>query len=264
MRRQTRNTLLLIVAVVALAGVAWWQVRRENSAAWQPVAQLDANAVQGIAVHCEGCASRRFELARGRWWMREPYDLVANEEAVQRLLAIANAPVRKRLAADALDARKIGLDPPQATLTIEGAAPMQLQFGRTEAINGDRYVRVRGEILLVPDRFSGWLFAPSESELDRHVIPPAAVLREVRVDGETRADLVGAWAQALATRVVAAAHVPAPAGTQRRIELVLADSAEPMRLTLWRSEGGYLLQRESPALVYMLDEAAMQQLLPPL
>lgn len=264
MRRQTRNTLLLLLAVVVLAAAALWQLRREDGGMLRPVAQLDAHAVQGISIRCDGCAARRFEFTQGRWWMREPYDLLASDEAVQRLLAIPRAPLRKRLAVDDLDVRKLGLDPAQATLTFQGASSLQLQFGITEAINGDRYVRVGGDVLLVPDRFSGWLFAPPESELDRHLLPPAAELREVRVDGMVRADLTSAWASAQASRVVAAAQVTAPAATQRQIELLITDQTEPLRFRLSRGEAGYLLQREAPALVYVFDEAAMQQLLPPL
>lgn len=261
MRRQTRNTLLLFVAVVVLAGTALWQLRREGDAAWQPVAQVDAATVQRIAVRCDGCTSRRFEFAQGRWWMREPYDFAANDEAVQRLLAIARAPVRKRLGAADLDGKKLGLDPPQATLSLEGATPLLLQFGLTDAINGDRYVRAGSDVMLVPDRFSGWLFAPPESELDRHVVPPDATLRDVRIDGESRADLARAWAPAQATRMLAPAQ--APAGAQRRIELLLEGSDVPLRFALWREGAEYFLQRETPPLRYAFDEAAMQALLGP-
>jgi len=264
MRRQTRNTLLLLLAVLALAAAASWQLGRENGDIAQPLAQLDAQGVRGIFIRCEGCAARLFEWAQGRWWMRKPYDLPASEEAVQRLLAIPRAPLRKRLVAADLDARKLGLDPPQATVDYQGASSLQLHLGLTEAINGDRYVRVGGEIVLVPDRFSGWLFAPPESELDRHLLAPAAQLSEVRVDGVARPDLVSAWASAQASRVVAAAQVAAPQSAPHRIELSIADRAEPLRFNLWHGEAGYLLQREAPALVYVFDEAAMQQLLPPM
>ncbi len=264
MRRQTRNTLLLFLAVLALAGAAWWQLRLESRGTTQSLAPLDAHTVQGIFIRCEGCTARLFELAQGRWWMRKPYDLPASEEAVRRLLAIPAAPLRKRLVAADLDARKLGLDPPQAILDFQGTSALQLQFGLTEAINGDRYVRVGGDVLLVPDRFSGWLFAPPESELDRHLLGPAASLREVRIDGATRADLVSAWASAQASRIVATAQVAAPAGAQRQIELIVSDQPKPLRFQLSRSESGYLLQRDAPALVYVFDETAMQQLLPPL
>lgn len=262
MRRQARNTLLLFLAVIALAGAAYWQLRRESGGTAPSLASLDTHSVQGIFVRCEGCTARLFERAQGRWWMRKPYDLPASEEAVQRLLAIPAAPLRRRLVAADLDARKIGLEPPQATLEFQGNSPLQLHFGLTEAINGDRYVRAGGEVLLVPDRFSGWLFAPPESELDRRLVSPATPLREVRIDGVVRTELVSAWANAQASRIVAAARAEAPAGTQRQIDLILADRTKPLHLRLWRSDAGYLLQREEPALVYVFDEASMQQLLP--
>ena len=94
--------------------------------------------------------------------MREPKEQPANDKAVARLAAIVRAPVRYRRPADEMDATKLGLDPPVATLKIDGTV---LKFGTTDAIHNDRYVEAGGTIALVPDRFSALLFASPESEL---------------------------------------------------------------------------------------------------
>ncbi len=57
---------------------------------------------------------------------------------------------------------KLGLDPPIATLEVDGAV---LKFGTTDAIRNDRYVEFGGTIALVPDRFSALLFATPEGEV---------------------------------------------------------------------------------------------------
>jgi hypothetical protein len=94
--------------------------------------------------------------------MREPKTQAANDRAVARLAAIVRAPVRYRRPAGELDAAKLGLDPPAATLEVDGTL---LKFGTTDAIRNDRYVEAGGTIALVPDRFSALLFATPESEL---------------------------------------------------------------------------------------------------
>ncbi len=57
---------------------------------------------------------------------------------------------------------KLGLEPPVATLEVDGTV---LKFGTTDAIHNDRYVEVGGTIALVPDRFSALLFATPEGEV---------------------------------------------------------------------------------------------------
>jgi len=162
MRRRVRTPLLLFVAAVLLGAAVYAQLRREQAFAVDPLTRLDIAAVRTLAVTCQGCTPRRFEKADGRWQMREPLQKPADATAVEHLLAIATAPVRFRHEPGTLDAKKLGLDPPLATLQLDGTV---LKFGTTDAINGDRYVETGGVIALVPDRFSARLFAAPQNEL---------------------------------------------------------------------------------------------------
>ena len=123
-------------------------------------------------------------------------------------------------------------------------------------------MRVGEGVLLVPDRFSAWLFAPPESELDRRLLPPPATIRTLRLDGAERADLIPAWTVAQASRVANAAAAGEPAGTPHAIELV-DDTGRSLALTLWRTGPDYLVRRRDPDLVYVFDEAAMQGMMAP-
>jgi hypothetical protein len=160
MARRTRTLLILFAAVALLGVVAYAQLERERVR--EPLTRLDTAAVRSVAVSCNGCTARRFEKVDGHWQMREPFVLPADDAAVDTLVAIALAPVRFRHAAATLDAGKLGLDPPQATLRLDATV---ITFGTTDAIHGDRYVKVGDTIALVPDRFSMQLFAAPENEL---------------------------------------------------------------------------------------------------
>jgi len=164
MKRRTRSFAMLAGACAVLGAAVWLQVQREQSLARDPLTTIDLAAVRALRVDCRGCTSRRFERVDGHWQMREPRDVRADDAAVERMLDIATAPVRFRHARDSLDAKKIGLDPPQAVLTLDDRA---LRFGATDAINGDRYVDTGDAIALVPDRFSALLFEPAEREMAR-------------------------------------------------------------------------------------------------
>jgi hypothetical protein len=154
MRRRTRTLVFLIAATVLLGAAVFAELRHERALALDPLTTLDPAAAKRIDVTCAGCTARHYEKVGAHWRQRDP-DAPADEAMVARLLAIAHAPVRFRHAAADLEAAKVGLVPPLATLRIDDT---ELRFGGTDAIRGDRYVAVGDTIALVPDRFSALLF----------------------------------------------------------------------------------------------------------
>jgi hypothetical protein len=162
MNRRMRTNMFLLVMVALLGAAVYAELRKEDALATNPLTALDPAAVRTLGIACVDCKARRFEKIDGRWRMLEPFVQAADDARVERLVAIVRAPVRFRHAAGELDARKLGLDPPWATLRIDDTT---LTFGTTDAIHGDRYVRVGDTIALVPDRFSALLFEKPESEL---------------------------------------------------------------------------------------------------
>jgi hypothetical protein len=161
MKRRARTNLILLAAAAVLGIAVYAELRREDAMA-DPLTSLDIGAVRLLSVTCNGCKPRRFEKDGAHWRMLEPYAQAADDRAVARLLEIARAPVRLRHPRGELDAKKIGLDPAQATLELDGTL---LKFGKNDAIDGDRYADVDGVVALVPDRFSVLLFASPENEL---------------------------------------------------------------------------------------------------
>jgi len=161
MRRKTRTNLILLLMVLLLGAAVYAELQREHAFARDPLTTIDPEMIRSLAVACNGCTARRYEKVDGHWLMRAPEAKPANDDAVARLASIVSAPVRYRRPASEVDPKKLGLDPPVATLDADGRI---LKFGTTDAIRNDRYVEYRGTIALVPDRFSVLLFASPESE----------------------------------------------------------------------------------------------------
>jgi hypothetical protein len=162
MRKSTRNILLLAVLVAVLAAGVYAELEREQASAWAPLTKLDPATVQRLEVRCQTCRTRRFARGADGWRMLEPYALPANADAVAHLLAIARAPVSMRLELREYDLTKLGLSPPQFTLTFDDVV---VTIGGEDSIEHDRYVRVGDELLRVPDRFSARLLEAPEREL---------------------------------------------------------------------------------------------------
>lgn len=256
MRRHLRQNLLLVAGVALLAALAWAVVSREQAARSAPLTHIDTSQVQELRVRSAQQPLRRFQRQGEDWQMREPFDLPAQTEAVARLLAIAAAPPRQWLDAAALDPRKLGLEPPQAVLQLDAHS---IEIGATDALRGDRYVRSGGRIALVPDRFSAWLLAPPEAEIARRLAAPLARIDTVSIDGKIHNDLIAAWSAAT-TRQVAAASVAAP---DTAVAVQLSGAGGRIDYRVWRdAEGRYAALRREPPLLYPLEEAQVQQLLP--
>jgi hypothetical protein len=259
MRRATRTNVMLLAMVLLLGAGAIAEIEREKAMRPQSLTSVDLASVRTLAVRCkaDACRARRFDFRGHGWSMREPYALPADETAILRLLAIARAPIHFRHPASELDASKIGLDPPQTTLEV---GTTTLEIGTTDAINGDRYVRVGDTIALVRDRFSPFLGAAPESELDRHVVPLDYRVRDVAIgDAASRLDLAPAWERATASAVrLPSDDANDAAPTPIAVHLVNNDT---LRMTVRRASDGYVVHRDAPALDFAIDEATAQSLL---
>jgi hypothetical protein len=154
--------LLLALAVAMLGGGVYAELERERALAVQPLTTLDPAGVQRLEIRCRDCTTRRFEREASGWRMLEPYAQAANADSVVHLLAVARAPVRTRAKLADYDATKLGLAPPQFTLTFDQTI---VEIGNEDPIEHDRYVKLGDELLRVPDRFSARLLESPESEL---------------------------------------------------------------------------------------------------
>jgi len=162
MRKSSRNTLLLALAVAVLGGGVYAELERERALGVQPLTPLDMAAVRRVEIRCRDCTTRRFERDAHGWRMLEPYAQPANAQSVARLLAVAHAPVRRRAKFADYDATKLGLAPAQFTLTFDQTV---IEIGNEDPIEHDRYVKLGDELLRVPDRFSARLLESPESEV---------------------------------------------------------------------------------------------------
>jgi hypothetical protein len=253
MRKTTRNTLLLGATVIALGVGVYAELRREQGMLPEPLTALDPQNVKTMTIRCTDCRKRRFEHRADGWWMTQPYPLRADAAVVSRLLVIAGAPIRKTLNAPDYDLAKLGLDKPGVTLQLDSTT---LEFGGEEPIEHDRYVRIAGKLVRVPDRFGARLTESPEVEIDGHLVDAGATVVEVSIDGAApRADLAKAWKAAAALQMQ-------PGDNDDGIKVVVefADATK-IDFAIRRDNDHYLVHRADLALDYVIGEAQAQALL---
>jgi len=171
MHKLKQSIIFLGVLVAGLGAVVYAELVRERTLVPAPLTTLDPTTISRIEIRCNACRTRRFERTAAGWRMLEPYALPANADAIARLLAVAYAPVRGRQPMRDYDPAKLGLEPAQITLTLDA---LVITIGGEDPIEHDRYIRIGGELLRVPDRFSARLLETPESEL----ADPAAAHKE--------------------------------------------------------------------------------------
>jgi hypothetical protein len=253
MRKTTRNTLLLAIAVIALGVGVYAEIRREEGMLPEPLTTIDPHNVKSMTIQATGICDRSFEHRANGWWMTKPYPLRADAEVIPRLLNVLSAPVRKTLDAKEYDLANLGLDKPAATLNVDGAV---LEFGGEDPIDHDRYVRADGKIVRIPDRFAMRLSESPEVEIDRHLIDPDATVVEVSVGGTApRADLAKAWKQTVPLQIL-----PGPSTASMKAQVELADGTK-LEFLIGRSNDAYSVYRADIDLVYVVGEAQAQALL---
>lgn len=250
MRRSARINLALACVVALLGAAVWWQVQGERQAFEPPLSTLSPAAVNQLSVRAPGLPVRRFERRDGHWFMLEPWALPANDMAVDRLASIAQSPVRSRRPLADFEPARIGVDPPWVALDVDD---LHLAIGQSDVFNGDRYVLVGDQVALVPDRFSPYLLAPPETELDLHLLPRASRLASVRLGGSDSPALADAWAAAMA-RQIRTAHAQPGDRQVAAVDITLADG-QAIHFDLIDSADGPIARRQQPALDYVLDAA---------
>jgi hypothetical protein len=136
---------VIALIVLLLAAVGWQWHADETDAREHTLTALDPESVTHMAVSLKGLPDQRFERRGGRWVNLDT--ATTDEGRAEELASLAATPVAEWKSASDFDPAKIGLAPPIATLTIDGA---RIDFGEMTALGKQRYARVGQRIAFVP------------------------------------------------------------------------------------------------------------------
>ncbi|HEX7368981.1 MAG TPA: hypothetical protein VF284_01695 [Rhodanobacteraceae bacterium] len=151
MTRANRNLGVLAIVAIVLVAAVLWVGRREYLHNPPALTTLDPDAVTHIELDIPPITPQVFERRADGWWRIEPSEARADDARVQRLAKLAATPVARWLPMAKIDAAKVGLEPPSATLVLDR---VRLEYGGLTAIDNLRYVRVGDKIALVPRQYS--------------------------------------------------------------------------------------------------------------
>jgi hypothetical protein len=274
-----RSLLNLAMAGIAvgLALTAWFRPGLEPPAAPQPLTRLGPAQVSHIQISRLQRPLLAFTRQADHWQLDGDPPLPASLFQVNALLAILQAEAARSYPAENLDLKELGLDPPQATVILDGTTT--LLIGNTEPLDNMRYIQYGATIYLVEDRYQHLINADRTNFIERRLLDDGAVITRLvlpnltlaqNIDGlwelapdnsDISADaiqqLLANWQQASALYI--RPYKPGTAGTN--ITLVLAGSETPVVFELVSHSPEFILGRPDLGIQYHFSNGTEERLL---
>lgn len=151
MRRSIRRRLTLLLVVLALLALAGWQWRKENQESPGTLLTVPPASIQQVSLRIGTAPTQHFTKRGGHWWRTDGTAAPADDGRLNELAQTAAAAVLRWRPAGDFDPARIGLQPPSASLTLDGHV---LDFGETSVTGPQCYVRVDGRVALISLRYT--------------------------------------------------------------------------------------------------------------
>ncbi len=182
----TRGLLNLVLVVLALVMglIIYYEPGLEPADAPQPLTTLlAADNVIGIHIERVKYDPVSFIKRNGRWYLvTEQQELPASTFQLQALLRLLETSSSSQYAADTVDLAALGLDPPQATVTIDDLA---ILFGNTAPLDGKRYLQIDATVHLIEDRYQHLINAGWTNFVERKLLPADKSISRLQLPGMT-------------------------------------------------------------------------------
>ncbi len=179
MRRRWLLNLGLLAIVALLAWFAWRQPGKEVAKP-APITNLTETQVNHIEIRPREQPAVVLEKEKGVWFMRSPFHVRADSTRVGFVLDFVHAKTTTRFPVVSKDLPTYELDKPRVTLLLNG---QRFDFGGTNALSMDRYVRHDNQVFLVFDTSYPYLAANPASFADPLLIGSGKPIRDISVPG---------------------------------------------------------------------------------
>lgn len=159
---QTRwllNIFLLLV-LIALATAVYYS--NESQQQKLSLTTIDKHSIQTISIPREH-GDIRLRKQSTDWIVESPYQLPAHAFRVRNLLDLLSTEVDKAYAVDDLDLKQFGLEPPRAIIRFDDT---EIQFGKVNPVNLQRYIRVDDKLFLINDQLYPLISSQPSSFVD--------------------------------------------------------------------------------------------------
>ncbi len=268
MSSRTLLNLALLLVAISLVLVVLYKPGLEPEAAPPPVTTLDPEAVSSIQVTRTMREPLGFTRHGESWMLVGEPELPASEFQMPSLLSILQTATTRSYPAASLDLGAVGLQPPQAVLTLDDTV---FSIGLTAPLDNKRYIQFENTVYLVDDKYQHLLNGGRANFISRKLLPANNTLTRLQLPDKTLsltdngqwqltpADpavssaaiqaLVSSWENSRATYI----HDYDGAAATATITLETSDSASPFTLLIIRKSPEFVLARPDWGIQYHLQ-----------
>ncbi len=252
-QRQVTN-LLLIIGVVAMATVAWFDYRLRSSV--DPETLLipyDLTEVNELTIERPDVADITLRRIGQTWSIVHPIKIDAKDERVMSFLRVLKQPEGKRYPIHQVNLNKLGLKYPIAVI---GIYDTELRFGKLEPTSQQRYLRVGDSVVLVDDYFYQFLTGGVNAFANLEILPTDSRVNAVSINGSlTPFDPVG-WEYAKAAAIQPIDDKVEP----HALISIQRDQESSLTFALRRHGENYGLQADGRAYEFLIDDSLAELL----
>lgn len=261
MRRLGINILLLVL-VLGLAGLVWWQLQQKEqqvqSSHLLPLSLAEVNSV--VVERRQAGLVTKLELKREgeQWQLLQPQQIAANPVKVRQLFTLLDEKVESSYASAGKDLRAYGLEPPEVSLNIN---EHQLVLGNTNPVSNNRYILNAGQIQLVNEAVYSLLQEDWVNFVALKLVSDSFQLTAVQLPAgfAELPQLVSDWKNAEAIRVEALDSHKLTPDLQK---LILKGATATRELVIVNLKDEIVLADTTKQLVYVLPISQASQLFP--
>ncbi len=275
MKSRWLTNILLFTTVVILILIARYEPGIEEPGV-ETVTPLRASDIEQITATRPLRDDMVLERDKdGFWWIVHEPRLPAETFQVNALTRLAEQAVTRSYPVSEMDLHQLELDPPRASLTLNGT---QIDFGGIDALENQRYLRVGDRIKLVPDLYLYLIEAGYTQFVRRKILPQHTHITSLTLPGikleqgdsgwtltpqrEISADdiqlFIESWEAATAINIREADSQP----QGEHILIQLAGQQQPVELVITSRNPELVLARPAFGIEYRMGSIASRLLEP--
>lgn len=262
--------LLLLLAIGILSLVARYEPGIEKPAEMAAITNLKQDEVNRIHLNRPVRDDLVLVKAGPRdWTIERTPALPAGNFQINALLKLAEQKPVRSYAVSELDLSQLQLDPPYATAFLNDTA---IEFGNLEPLEGLRYIRVAGQVHLIPDSYLQLIEAGNTQFVRRRLFEEGTLINRISLPGfsVTRTNkgwsvdpaqdassddiqqFMDRWQNAAGLNILAA-H---PVQEGDRVEVNLGDDTQSISFIITEREQELILMRPDLGILYRMGDRA--------